>query len=67
MSVPANVPVHLCDEADQPVIRIACTQKWHRPWTQPPDLPEGVHDADGFWYTFEPLKVTCAACLVVTS
>ena len=55
-------PIHLCNEASQPAIRIVCTQEWVYPWTQAPDLPDGVHDAEGDWYTFDRLKVTCAAC-----
>lgn len=54
--------VHFADESDQPLVRIACSRKWVYPWTQPPDLPEGVHDAEGFWYTFDIEKVTCAMC-----
>ncbi len=64
---PAAEPVHLCDYADQPDIRIACTETWTTPkWAGPEkrtDLPADVHQGDNDQlYTFEPELVTCVAC-----
>lgn len=62
-----HLPIHLCDYASQPYIRIYCDQAWCSPgWNQP---DEG--DPPGCWltdenpprkYTFDFWKVTCKLC-----
>jgi hypothetical protein len=66
--------VHLSDYAEQPSVRIYCTQQWGTPaWKGTPadrhNLPDGVHSLDiddgpavGVLYTFDVSKVTCPKC-----
>lgn len=60
--------IHWSDWAQQPEIRIACTQQGHHPWTTRKDLPDKVHEVPAVkgrpeWlYTFETGLVTCEAC-----
>lgn len=54
--------IHLSDYAQQPEVRIACTQRYSSPWNQPKDLPPGVHQLDEDLYTFDEDLVTCPEC-----
>jgi hypothetical protein len=65
--------IHISDWADQPSVRVKCTQTWGSPtWAGDPKhvkgLPEGVYSLDisdkpdAVLYTFESDKVTCPAC-----
>lgn len=54
-------PTHWSDWAQQPDVRIACTQSYGRPWTTTA-LPEGVYSVDSTLYSFDVTAVTCEAC-----
>lgn len=69
-----NDLVHGSDWAQQPSVRIRCSQKYGTPaWkgtpADRPNLPKGVYSLDvddgppeGVLYTFDEGKVTCPAC-----
>lgn len=69
-----NFITHYSDYASQPEIRIACTQKYHFPWTVRKDLPLDVyqvpippnsknkHLLKEWFYTFDPKLVDCQEC-----
>ena len=66
--------VHYADYAEQPSVRILCTQQWGTPaWkgtpADRPNLPEHVYSLDidggppeGVLYTFDSDKTTCPKC-----
>jgi len=61
--------IHWSDWAQQPEIRIACTQRGHHPWIlSRKDLPSSVHevpargDQPEWLYTFNTGPVTCGEC-----
>lgn len=57
--------VHLCDETDQPNIRIKCTEEWTTPaWGVAVAEDDHVFMADnGMSYTHYEELVTCPRCL----